>query len=115
MTEHDRLFSFFTHLLLIFLTFLHDQVQCIFKLPLLMPPCFVQRSISLHNLQFLNLLLDGIGVLLQNSHFPHLLTLLFIPLELLLSELLAISIGGVHDLPTLRGLHDGSSADVLMN
>lgn len=33
------------------------------------------------------------------------------PLELLLSELLAISVGGVHDLPTLRGLHDGSSAD----
>lgn len=33
------------------------------------------------------------------------------PLELLLPELLAIGIGGVHDLPTLSGLHDGSSAE----
>jgi len=80
-------------------------MQRVFKLPLLVSSGFVQCSISLHNLQLLDLLLDGIGVLFQDPHFSHLLPLFLVPFELLLAELFAVRIGGVHNLPTLSGLH----------
>lgn len=56
------------------------------------------------------MLLDGVGILFENPHLPHLLSFLFVPLKLLFAELLAIGIGRVHDLSPLGGLHGGRSS-----
>lgn len=105
MTKHNRLLTLLFHFLFIFLSFLNNKIVCILKLSFLMLPSLVESTISLHLLQFLNLLSYSVWILFQNTNFPHLLPFLFVPLELLLPLLLAEGVGGVHRLAPLGRLH----------
>jgi hypothetical protein len=105
MAEHNRLLTLLFHFLFIFLSFFNNKIICILKLSFLMFPSLVESTISLHLLQFLNLLPYSLWILFQNTNLPHLLPFFFVPLELLLPLLLAEGVGGVHHLAPLGRLH----------
>lgn len=105
MAEHNRLLTLLLHFLFIFLSFLNNKIICILKLSFLMFPSLVKSTISLHLLQLLNLLLNSLWILFQNTNISHLLPFFFVPLELLLPLLLAEGVGGVHHLAPLGRLH----------
>lgn len=105
MAEHNRLLTLLFHFLFIFLSFLNNKIVCILKLSFLMFPSLVESTISLHLLQFLNLLPYSLRILFQDTNFPYLLPFLFVPLQLLLPLLLAERVGGVHHLAPLGRLH----------
>lgn len=105
MTKHNWLLALLFHFLFIFLSFLNDKIICILKLPFFMLPSLVKSTISLHLLQFINLLPYSLWIFFQDTNLPNLLPFFFVPLELLLPLLLAEGIGGVHHLAPLGRLH----------